>query len=73
MGLLDSLGFDNIELWRSEEMQLVQVCEPYQSSMTQQADFAGCLIGLPSQMMGRLGCAMGLNDVAGVKCSHAAA
>ncbi len=26
MGLLDSFGFDNIELWRSEEMQLVQVC-----------------------------------------------
>lgn len=25
MGLLDSFGFDNIELWRSEEMQLVQV------------------------------------------------
>lgn len=25
MGLLESFGFDNIELWRSEEMQLVQV------------------------------------------------
>jgi hypothetical protein len=25
MGLLDGFGFDNIELWRSEEMQLVQV------------------------------------------------
>lgn len=25
MGLLDSFGFSDIELWRSEDMQLVQV------------------------------------------------
>jgi hypothetical protein len=43
MGLLDSFGFDNIELWRSEEMQLVQVC--WFETAT-----AGCYVQLQKNM-----------------------